>query len=103
MRNKNVIHAPFIQAHSGGGLVYSVTLLSGQIVTNPTGFGVDTEALPAIGEYGIRNPNPPDSNKAIFKVTDSDVEMISCYISMGPENAREADEFLRIEADDWPE
>lgn len=43
MKNKNVIKGPFLQTHSG--LVYSVTLLSGQIVTSPVGFGIETETI----------------------------------------------------------
>ena len=48
MKDKNIIHGPVLQTPSG--LVYSVTLLSGHIVTNPTGFGVDVDLKPPMNE-----------------------------------------------------
>ncbi len=44
MKSKNIIHGPVLQTPSGG-LVYSVTLLSGHIVTSPAGFGIDIEFI----------------------------------------------------------
>ena len=41
MSKKNIVRGPFLQTSSG--LVYSVTLLSGHIVTNPSGFGAQVE------------------------------------------------------------
>lgn len=41
MSKKNSLRGPFLQTPSG--LVYSVTLLSGHIVTNPSGFGTQVE------------------------------------------------------------
>jgi len=46
MKGKNIIHGPILQTHSG--VVYSITLLSGHIVTNPEGFGIDIELTPPI-------------------------------------------------------
>jgi hypothetical protein len=43
MKGKNIIKAPFLQTPSS--LVYSITLLSGHIVTSPAGFGVDIESV----------------------------------------------------------
>jgi hypothetical protein len=44
MKTKNIIQGPVLQT-SSGGLVYSVTLLSGHIVTSPAGFGIDIESI----------------------------------------------------------
>jgi len=44
MKGDNIIHGPVLQTPSGG-MVYSVTLLSGHIVTNPMGFGVSIEPI----------------------------------------------------------
>lgn len=49
MKGKNIICGPVLQTPSG--LVYSVTLLSGHIVTNPTGFGTDVELISPIYEF----------------------------------------------------
>ena len=49
MKGKNIIYGPVLQNPSG--LVYSVTLLSGRIVTNPTGFGTDDERISSIDEF----------------------------------------------------
>ena len=46
MKNKNVIKGPFLQTPSN--LLYSITLLSGHIVTNPAGFGTDIETIEPI-------------------------------------------------------
>lgn len=43
MNDKNIIKGPILPTPSG--LVYSITLLSGHIVTNPAGFGVDIESV----------------------------------------------------------
>lgn len=43
MKGTNIIKGPVLQTPSG--LVYSVTLLSGHIVTSPMGFGVDIESV----------------------------------------------------------
>ena len=43
MKNRNVIKGPFLQTTSN--LVYSVTLLSGHIVTSPAGFGIGIESI----------------------------------------------------------
>lgn len=43
MKSKNIIRGPVLQTPSG--LMYSITLLSGHIVTNPAGFGVDIESI----------------------------------------------------------
>jgi hypothetical protein len=39
MKDENIIHGPILQTPFG--LMHSVTLLSGHIVTNPAGFGAD--------------------------------------------------------------
>lgn len=43
MKSKNIIKGPILPTPSG--LVYSITLLSGHIVTSPAGFGVDIESV----------------------------------------------------------
>ena len=48
MKSENIVHGPVLQTPSG--LVYSITLLSGHIVTNPTGFGTDVELISQIYE-----------------------------------------------------
>jgi hypothetical protein len=48
MKNDNIIHGPFLQTPST--LVYSVTLMSGQIITSPAGFGFDVSLIPPSGE-----------------------------------------------------
>jgi len=48
MKNENIIHGPIIPMHSG--IIYSVTLLSGHIVTSPEGFGVNVESTPSTSE-----------------------------------------------------
>lgn len=53
MKSKNIIRGPVLQTSSG--LVYSVTLLSGHIVTSPAGFGVDVELTPPISETDTNN------------------------------------------------
>ena len=42
MKGKNIIKGPIIPTSSG--LIYSITLLSGNIVTSPAGFGIDIES-----------------------------------------------------------
>jgi hypothetical protein len=44
MKSKKIVYGPVLQTPSGG-LVYSVTLLSGHIVTNPAGFGIGIESI----------------------------------------------------------
>ena len=44
MKNSNVIKGPILPTASA--VVYSITLLSGNIVTNPSGFGNDQEFTP---------------------------------------------------------
>jgi hypothetical protein len=48
MKDKKIIHGPIIRTHSR--MVYSITLLSGHIVTNPEGFGKDIDLLPGVNE-----------------------------------------------------
>lgn len=43
MKGKNIIKGPILPTPSG--MVYSITLLSGNIVTSPAGFGVDIESV----------------------------------------------------------
>ena len=43
MKDKNIIKGPILPTPSG--LVYSITILSGNIVTSPAGFGIDIESV----------------------------------------------------------
>jgi len=53
MKSKNIIRGPVLPTPSG--LVYSVTLLSGHIITSPAGFGADVELTPPISETDTSN------------------------------------------------
>lgn len=44
MKGKNIVKGPILPTTSS--LVYSITLLSGNIVTSPAGFGIGDFALP---------------------------------------------------------
>jgi hypothetical protein len=48
MKDKKIIHGPIVQTHCG--MVYSITLLSGHIVTNPEGFGKNIDLTPQVNE-----------------------------------------------------
>ncbi len=51
MKDEKIIHGPIVRTHSG--MVYSITLLSGHVVTNPEGFGVDIELTPPMRESDV--------------------------------------------------
>ena len=53
MSKKTIVRGPFLQTSSG--LVYSVTLLSGHIVTNPSGFGTQVEV--ELSEDSVQVPD----------------------------------------------
>lgn len=66
MKVRNIIHGPIVQTHSG--IVYSITLLSGHIVTSPEGFGIDIELTPKISDSDMDNiprieDYAPDTNQ----------------------------------------
>lgn len=60
--------------------------------------------LPTINNHNVNIREQKDTNKAIFITKNKGVEdMIRCYIETSDENVKEAEDFLRIEINDWPE
>lgn len=49
MKGKNIIKGPILSIPSApSSIVYSITLLSGHMITNPAGFGVDIDSLVSV-------------------------------------------------------
>lgn len=61
MMDVTVVRGPIVQSYSG--IVYSVTLLSGHVVTNPDGFGTGmaTERLSGTPDAGYEHPPTKDA------------------------------------------